>query len=209
VSFVHFKGYFLEDIMSRNMKIVLGIIGGIVICCTFSVIAAVVLLPRLASTIAEESFIEDAEQAAEVGKGIVDYNLPNGYAEEGGMSILGIDMVFAASADANEGVIMLMSFPESLAGNEAEMQSQMEQTFRRQSGRQNIHLIYKGEEEVTINGEAATLSVYEGTDERGVDVRQITGIFQTKSEAPGMLMILAPLDSWEDAGFDDFLASME
>ncbi len=195
--------------MSRNMKIVLGIIGSIIICCGLAVIVSIVFLPRMASNFAEESFIEDPAEAAKVGQQIVDYELPTGYTEEGGMSFFGIDMVFAVSADANEGVIMLMSFPDALAGNEAEMQSQMEQTFRRQSGRQNIHLIYKGEEDITINGETATLSVYEGTDEQGVDVRQITGIFQTKSEAPGMLMILAPLDSWEDQGFDDFLASME
>lgn len=194
--------------MSRNMKIVLGIVGGIVVCCSLAIIVAIVALPRFASNFAEESFIEDAEEAAQIGQSIVNYELPSGYVEEGGMSFFGIDMVFAASTDVG-GVIMLMSFPDSLAGNEAEMQSQMEQTFLRQSGRQDMHLVYKGEEEVTINGETATLTIYEGTDERGVDVRQVTGIFQTKNEVPGMLMVFAPSDSWEDQGFDDFFASME
>jgi len=195
--------------MSRNMKIVLGIIGGIALCCIISVIAAVVFLPQWAANFAQESFIENPEDAARVGQEIVNYELPEGYAEEGGMSILGIDMIFASPANANDGVIMLMAFPQSLAGNEAEMQSQMEQTFRRQMGRQDIHLIYKGSEDITINGQTTSLSIYEGTDENGVDVRQVSAIFEAKSEVPGMLMIFAPLDGWEDQGFDGFLASME
>ena len=199
----------LEDIMSRNMKIILGIIGGIVVCCSLSVIVGIIFLPRMASNFAEESFIEDPEMAAEVGQDIVNYELPSGYTEEGGMSFFGINMIFAAAPGVGDGVIMLMSFPEALAGDEAEMQSQMEQTFRRQMGRQDMHLVYKGTEDVVINGETSALSIYEGTDEQGVDVRQMTGIFQTKNGAPGMLMIFGGLDNWDEQGFDDFLASME
>jgi len=93
--------------------------------------------------------------------------------------------------------------------NEEQMKQQMEQTYRRQIGRQNVHLVYKGAEEIVINGEAATLNVYEGTDDNGVDIRQVSAIFETKDETPGMLMIFAPLDTWEADGIDDFLASMQ
>ena len=195
--------------MSRNMKIILGIVGGIVVCCSLSIIVGIVVLPRVATNFFEESFIEDPEQAASVMEEIIDYELPAGYVEEGGMSFFGIDMVFASAPTVGEGVIMIMSFPEALASDEEEMQSQMEQAFRRQMGRQDMHLVYKGTEDAVINGESAVLSIYEGTDENGVDVRQMTGIFQTKGSAPGMLMIFGTLDSWEEQGFEDFIASME
>lgn len=195
--------------MSRNMKIVLGIVGGIVICCTLSVIAGIVFLPQLASSIEENVLLEDPGEAAQVRQEIVDYELPAGF-EETGMSILGMNMIFAISGNGNEGMIMIVSYPESTkGGDEAEMRAQMERMFQQQSGRQDIHMIYKGEEEITVNAESVTLDIYEGTDERGVDVRQATGAFQTKQDTLGMMMIFAPLDSWEEQGLDDFLASME
>ena len=49
---------FVEDRMSRNMKIVLGIIGGLLVCCGAAVVITIIFLPRLASNFAEESFIE-------------------------------------------------------------------------------------------------------------------------------------------------------
>ncbi|MCA9928469.1 MAG: hypothetical protein KC419_08330 [Anaerolineales bacterium] len=195
--------------MSRNMKIVLGIIGGLLACCGAAVVITIIFLPRLASNFAEESFIEDPEAVAQIGESIADYELPGGFGEEFAISFAGINMLFASSQGDTNSLIMLTSFPQAMEANREQMQQQMEQTFRRQIGRQDVHLVYKGSEEVVINGETATLTIYEGTDDTGVDIRQVSAIFETKNETPGMLMIFAPLDTWDEQGIDDFLSSME
>lgn len=195
--------------MSRNMKIVLGIIGGVIVCCGVAVIAGVLFLPRLIEDFADESLIEDPEEVARLGQTILEYDLPPAYSEEMAMSVMGINMIFAASEGDQNGMIMVTAFPEYMAGEREQMQQQMEDTFRRQSGRQDIHLVYKGSEDITINGKEASLSIYAGTDDAGNDFRQVSAIFETKEGTPGMLMIIAPLDSWDDQGFDDFFKSIE
>ncbi len=195
--------------MNRTTKIVLGIVGGILLLCCIVGGVILLLLPRFAENVADEILIEDSGEAAEIGQTIAEYELPTGFVEEGAMSLFGINMVFAAANSGEGGAIMMMSFPEELAGNEAEMQRQMEDSFRDQSGRQNVQLIFKESQEITINGEAATLSIYEGTDENGVSIRQASAVFQTKEDGPGMLMIFAPLSSWEDGRFDGFFGSIE
>ena len=195
--------------MSRNTKIVLGIVGGILLLCCLVGGILVVLAPRLFQNFAEEAFIENTEDAAEIAQSMVEHELPTGFVEEGAMSILGVNMVFSAANGGEDGVIMMMSFPKELTGNEAEMQRQMESSFRDQSGRQNVQLIFKESQEVIINGEPATVNIYEGTDDSGVSIRQASAIFQTKEGGPGMLMIFAPINNWDDGRFDTFFASME
>ncbi|MCP5098493.1 MAG: hypothetical protein GY943_23330 [Chloroflexi bacterium] len=195
--------------MSRNTKIIVGIIGGILtLCCLIAIIGAI-MLPRLTEQFVEETVVDDPAKAAEVGQSITNYDLPSGFSEEGGMSLLGINMVIASSENVQGSVIMLMSFPESLAGDEAGMQRQMEQSFRQQNGSQNVQLAFEGTEDIIINGEGTTLTIYEGVDDNGLSVRQATAIFAADSGGPGMVMIFAPIDTWDAQGFDGFLTSME
>lgn len=194
--------------MSRTTKIVLGVIGGLVALCCLITGIGFLLLPRFASQFADQVFSEDPAEAREVAGNIVDYDLPLGFNEEGAMNLFGISMVFMAS-EAQDGVIMLMSFPESLAGNEAEMQSQMEQAFNDQIGQQNVSLVYAGTEDFVINGENTTVNYFEGTDENGVAIRQATAVFADKSGNPAMFMIFAPTAAWERSDLVGFIESLE
>lgn len=192
--------------MSRNTKIVVGIIAGILgICCIIAIIAALVL-PRVFSNFAEN--VDDPAAAADVAGAIVDYDLPSGYEEQGAMNLFGFRMAFITGRDENA-MIMLAEFPAALAGDEAQMQQQMQDAFSNRTGAQNASLEFVGSENVTINGADATLGTYEGTDDQGNGVRQILGVFETKSGSPGMLMIFGNQADWDEAGISRFLDSLE
>ena len=192
--------------MSRNTKIVVGIIGGILgVCCLIAIVAALVL-PRMFQNFAEG--IEDPAEAAEVAESIVDYDLPSGFEEQGAMNFLGFRMAFISGRD-DQTMIMLAEFPASLAGDEEQMQQQMRDAFANRTGSQNVSLEFVGSEDVTINGSETTLGTYEGTDGQGNNVRQIIGVFETKSGSPGMLMIFGNQDNWNEGGISRFLDSLE
>jgi len=192
--------------MSRNTKIVIGIIGGILgVCCLVAIVAAL-LLPRMFQNFA--SGIDDPAEAAEVAESIVDYKLPSGYEEQGAMNFLGFRMAFISGQD-EQSMIMLAEFPAALSGDEEQMQQQMRDAFANRTGSQNVSLEFVSSEDVTINGSEATLGTYEGTDGQGNSVRQIIGVFETKSGSPGMLMIFGNQDNWDEGGISRFLDSLE
>ncbi|VAW38728.1 hypothetical protein MNBD_CHLOROFLEXI01-3145 [hydrothermal vent metagenome] len=192
--------------MSRNTKIVVGIIAGIVGVCCLIGIAAVLILPRMASNFAES--IDDPVAAAEVANSIVDYDLPSGYEEQGAVNLFGFRMAFITGRN-EQSVIMLAEFPATLAGDEEQMQQQMQEAFANQSGGQNVNLEFVGNEQITINGADATLATYEGSDNEGNRLRQIIGVFETKDGSPGMLMIVGGQDGWDEDGISRFIDSLE
>ena len=192
--------------MSRNTKIVVGIIAGILGLCCIIAVVAVLVLPRMFENFAQS--VDDPAAAAEVADSIVDYELPSGYEEQGAMNLLGFRMAFISGRD-EESMIMVAEFPAALAGDEAQMQQQMRDAFSNRTQSQNVNLEFIGSEDVTINGADVALGTYEGTDDQGNTVRQILGVFETKSGNPGMLMIFGNKDNWDEGGISRFLDSLE
>ena len=192
--------------MSRNTKIVVGIIGGIVgLCCLIGIIAALVL-PRMFEDFAEG--FDDPAAGAEVAQSIVGYDLPAGYQEQGTMNLLVMQMALITGPDEDT-VIMLAEFSDFFTGNEEDMQQQMQDAFANQTGSQNANLEFVSSEETTINDAAATLATYEGTDGQGNEVRQVIGVFESKDGSPAMLMIFGDLNNWDDSGINQFIDSLE
>lgn len=192
--------------MSRNTKIVVGIIAGIlVLCCIIVIVAYFALGPLLRGM--SEGF-DNPEAGAEVAESIIDYELPAGYEEQGAMNLLGFRMAFISGA-GEQSMIMLAEFPSSLAGDEEQMQQQMRDAFANQTGSQNVNLEFVGSEDIIINGHEVALGTYEGSDDQGNRLRQLLAVFEAKSGSPGMLMIFGDQDSWDEDGIGRFLDSLE
>jgi hypothetical protein len=102
-----------------------------------------------------------------------------------------------------------MEFPAYVTGGEEEMRRQMEQAFANQSGQQNLNMKEISTEEVVINDEKTILTTMEGKDGNGTAVRQVTGIFEANSGNSAMLMIVSPIDSWEESNLDEFIDSLD
>lgn len=191
--------------MSRNTKIILGIVGGLLALCCIAAIVVAIFVQRAGEQFAEG--FDNPEAAAETAAEIVTYDLPPGFAEEGAMSFFGIDTVFISS-DTNDSVIMFMAFPEMFAGNEAEMQQQMEDAMAENIGQEGISMQFVESRNVVINDSNTTVNIFEGTDENGTLVRQATAIFESNSGKPSMLMVFAPANRWESADLDGFIESL-
>ena len=194
--------------MSRTTKIVIGIVGGLLLLCCLGIGLAALLLPRAVQNFAENSITDDPEQVAEVGQSILDYELPPGMQEEGAMGFAGIKMVFITAGPGNDAMVMLMQFPAIMQANEEDMRRQLEDAMTQQSGQQQFNMEVVSEDEVVINDQNSVLTTLEGTDENGNSIRQITGVFESKTGDPAMIMAISPIAAWEEANIDEFIESL-
>lgn len=195
--------------MSKNMKIVLGVMAVLLAACCLLGGALALLVPRMAESFVDNALTENPEEAAEVAQGIVDYTLPPGYSEQIAMNFAGIKMaVIVPQATGSGMIIMLMEYPAAFAGDPQEMQRQMETSMAQQSGYRGMNMNAVTTQEVMINGESTVLTVMEGNDDAGNQLRQVAGVFESKAGAPAMLMIMGDLTSWDADAYDSFIQSM-
>ena len=198
--------------MNRTAKIVLAILGvSLLVCCigTFAVIRfAPQILGGTLEGLAEGAVADTPEEAAAVGQEILTYDTPAGYREEMAVEMLGIKMVMIAPEGDGQMVIMLMEFPEAMAGSEAQMRRQMEDALEDQGIGAGGSMAEVGTRDVVIGGEMTTLTIVEGTGENGEAFRQVSGPFSGGDGALGMVMIMGPVAGWDDRAVDEFLDSM-
>ena len=192
--------------MSRNTKIVLIVLGVLLATCCIITVAFMVIIPMFVTRVASDSVVE-GDAAADVGQEIVDYELPSGYKEEGGVQILGMRMVFIVPEGGSGQMMALMQFPSGIPINDEDMRQQMQDAIGQQAGRQgNVAFAVVATEQAVINGKPAVLTTLEGTDENGQTVRQIFGIFEAKNGSGAMVM--GDEAGWDETAVNQFLASI-
>jgi hypothetical protein len=194
--------------MSRNAKLIIGIIGSFVVLCLCAGVLAFFVF-RSATPLLEQavSMTEDAAEVAAIASGIVDYSLPAGYQEAFGMSFFNFDIVAFSSSASRRHMIMLMQMPPGAGLDQADMERQMEQSLQQQMGRRNYRVQVVDEITTTIRDQPVTLTVSEGTDDEGTAIRQVAGVFEGKNGVV-LLMIMGPQQGWDQAGIDAFIASL-
>lgn len=194
--------------MSRNTKIALVVLGGLLVLCCMITAAVLFIVPMFVASVASDAVVEGGE-AANVGQEIVDYELPSGYKEEGGVQILGMRMVFIVPEDGGDQMMALMQFPAGIPINDEDMRQQMQDAVGQQTGRQgNVAFEVVSTEQAVINGKPAVLTTLEGTDENGATVRQVFGIFEAKNGAGAMVMAMGNAGGWDETAVNQFLASI-
>jgi hypothetical protein len=196
--------------MSRETKIILGVIGGLLAACCLVGGALLLFVPRTIENVVETSFTEDTAEAANVANEILDYDLPDGYAEEGAMDFFGMKMVMIVPSNQSSGMAFtLMQFPAAMQGDQADMQQQMEEAFSQQTGQTGWELSSAGTDEVVINGETAVLNIMEGSGEGGESIRQVIGTFTAKNGEPAMVMVVGPVSEWDADAYEQFFNSTQ
>lgn len=196
--------------MSRELKIALSVVGGLIVACCLILGVLALVMPRVAEQFMETAFTEDSEQAADVARSILDYDLPEGYSEEAAMSFAGMKMVVIAPADKQNGMaFVLMKFPSAMQMGEADMQRQMEEAFSQQTGQGDFQMNVVDTDEVVINGDMVTLTIAEGTDSSGESMRQVMGTFSANDGSPATLMIMGSATEWDADAYNQFFNSLE
>jgi hypothetical protein len=196
--------------MSRGVKIALVVVVILLGACCIGGAALYFISQRVVS----QAVTDDPAKAATLGHEIVDYSLPDGYRELGGMNALVFQMVFigTGSKTGDSMFIMLMQIPAEANMDQEEMQRQMTQAMQQQGQGRNLQTHVVGTQTATIKGQPVTLTVSEGTVTEGNDAgtvfRQVIGVFPGKN-GTAMLMVMGKKDTWDQATLDSFLASIK
>jgi hypothetical protein len=194
--------------MNRNTKIILGIlIAAMTLCSCLGI--EIYILFRSAGPVFEQSvsMSDDAEQIARIGAKIAEYDLPPGYEGSVGSSFFWFDMVVFAPADrSGRPNLGLTRFSNKMGATREQMERQMEASINFQSqrdlGAESVEFV-----ERTIRDQTVILTVREGMNEDGQEMRHISGVFEGQY---GMVLIFIAgrTETWDEEVVDMFLDSI-
>ena len=188
--------------MSKGVKTALIVVAVLACLCTLAGGATLYFGGKLMGT----ALVTDSAQAAKVGAEIASYEKPDGYKEQMAMNIAGVKMVIMAGGQDN-GVIMMMQAPAGTM-SEADLKARMQQSFNQSMSRNNVKLSSAGSQDVVIKGQTIKMEMAEGTDDKGVKIRQGIAMFDGKG-GPTVLMIMGSEADWTPEKMDAFLASIK
>lgn len=198
--------------MSRNAKIGIGVVIGLVVACVFTCLGAVAVFTFAGDRLLEQIMVEDPEQVRHQAEQIVDYKLPPGFTESGAMNFFTGKMVFIeGNTSADEGAEVVILITELVSadmmdtqGFREQFQGQVQQAVQKQS----VDWQLVDENPITLGGEETWVYTFEGEGDDGSLMRQLTtDIFNGKSGVV-FLTIIGAQAEWPQEHVDDFLASI-
>ncbi len=196
--------------MSRNTKIILGVLAGLVLVCMCGagVLAATGLFAaKKVVDVAGQNITSNPAEVEAIAGRIAAYELPQGFNPDYAMDIMGYSLV-GFKGDDNHSHIMLMQFPASANLSVEEMEKQMQQATQSREytyGTQELKVVET--RDVTIKGQPATATIAEGKGGEE-DFRQLSVAFAGNG-GPALLVYAARMSAWDDAAVDAFLASIQ
>lgn len=192
--------------MSKQTKIIIGVIAGILVLCLAICVVGGLLTTILGRNIAANANA-DPEKAAQTASEIADFTPPAGYQPVTGLNILGYTIVVYDNTSEASDVMILMQMPGLTEIDEATIR-QMQQAMERQSGQRMNNMQVIETRDLTIRDKPARVIIQEGTySDNSAPVRQAMVAFQGKGGV-AMLMLAAPTDTWDQASIDRMVESI-
>ncbi|MFM8319704.1 MAG: hypothetical protein ACKOC5_02230 [Chloroflexota bacterium] len=198
--------------MTRNTKIILGVLAGLVLVCLCGVGAAFGLGlfgMKKAVDFASQNVVTDAQDVDAVAAKIAGFDLPEGFSSEFGMSLMGFDMVGYQGSDEHSH-IMFIQFPPQVDMDAQQMEEQLKQALQN-NGQYNsgdTQMEYVDSFDVTIKGQTVTAAVAEGkSGADGAPFRQATAVFESSS-GKALVLYIAPASAWDQATVEAFFGSI-
>lgn len=146
---------------------------------------------------------DDPQQTKDAGAEIADFELPAGYESELSTKMLGYTLVtYNGQSDADH-LYLIQSEKES-DGEELE---QMLTQLSPGSSDPNTRMTVIENRPITLRGHETTLVISEGVNSEGESYRQLTVVFEGKG-GPALMVFSEPIDNWDQATIDEFLASI-
>lgn len=193
--------------MSRNAKIILGLVGGALVLCLCGGIAAWYSLQRIGRAVEENMVIDDPARAAESARSMIDFDLPPGYRAEGFMDMFVAKMAIIGGRQ-NQPVIMIMEWPAGMEIDDEEARLQAQQSIQQSYGQGGFSMRPVAEQTTPIRGVQATVWTFDGVDENGVEMRQMfTSLFPGKNGSV-MVFIVGAKSNWDQAIANTFINSI-
>jgi hypothetical protein len=200
--------------MSRNAKIGIGVVIGVLGLCTCVCLAGFVGMGLYGDRILEQMAVQDPQQARQQAAAMLDYDLPPGFNEQGLVNFLTGKMLVIHDAPAGSqvspSVVILVTQLSSSAMLESEQfRDQFQAGLQQAMQGQEIAWRLVSKTASAIRGQQVQVYTYEGEDEQGQAMRQMTtDVFEGKS---GMLFItiIGTAQDWRQDRLDAFLASIQ
>jgi hypothetical protein len=190
--------------MSKNTKIIIGVIAGLLVLCLIACGVGVLGLGLFGSRVAS-NVIQEGEDTGATQAEIAEVSMPARFTPDGGFSMLGIKMIMYKSTSAHEAA-MLIQMPVQEEINDSTVR-QLIEGMQRSSNRSFTNLETIEERDATIRGKPAKIIIQEGTDNDGDTMRMMMTAFQGKSGI-AMLMIFAPPSTYNQADYDTIVKSI-
>ncbi len=191
--------------MSTLMKIILGLVAGIVVVCLIAAVAGVALF-GLGGRVLANSLQTSPDQVALVGSAIADYSLPEGFDSAFAAHLAGFSVAGYNGSDAHSH-IYLVQLPQSITLDEETIRRQLEQAVPADQYSRPEQMVVVEQRTTSIRGQDVTAVISEGTNHDGQSFRELSALFEGKN-GQALVSISAPSDRWDQAMVDDFLASI-
>ncbi len=191
--------------MSRNTKIVIGVVVGLAFVCACGAVATLGALGWL-GTAAARQVQTNPVQISAVTSTIADIQLPAGYHSEVAIDFGNYRFVAYSSSDGR-GQIMFVQAPALANVDQAALERYLEQAASSRGYDRHTRSQVVGQIKATIREQPVTLVVQEGTNSHGDAYRSLMGVFQGKG-GPTLLSIEDPTSRWNQAEVDAFIASI-
>jgi hypothetical protein len=198
--------------MNKTTKIILIVIGSLLVLCACTTAAllgtGIWSFSKLVQ-FAENNTTEDPQKVTQVASDIAQFDVPAGFNPVYSMKIANFTMAQYMTGD-EKSVILMTQFPRGTSINMDEMMRQIQQNSPRpNSPWYNMDTALLEQKPVTIRGEETTLSISEGTNDKGETYRMASTSFQGNGGGPTVLMIVVPAAQWDDQMVEDFIASIQ
>lgn len=176
---------------------IVGIGGGLLLlACAGCVIGSIVFVRNTVS--------QDPAVVKKTADEITEITPPSGYEPMFAFNVVVKMAAFGQEDRESPRILMLMAFPSNMADE----QQQMSQSLQQQGGQHDLQEIESETRTYTIRGEECQVRIAKAKAENGLEVRQITAIFQGK-EGPAMLMLIMPEKDWINGGEQEFEKMLE
>ena len=183
--------------MSRNTKIIIGVVAGLAVLCLGACGVAALSLGWFGSRVAR-SVDTDPQSAAAASQAIAEFDLPERFTPRTNVNILGVSVIVYETGQ--DEVMVLIQLPDRGEITEENFQ-RLQDGMERSTGRTFRDLETIEERDVTIRGKPGRVIIQEGTDSDGERVRMMMTAFEGKTGL-AMMMIVADTANWKQADYD-------
>jgi hypothetical protein len=200
--------------MSRNAKIGIGVVIGILGMCACVCLAGFAGLGLYGDRILEQMAVQDPQQARQQAAAMMEYDLPPGFSEQGLVNFITGKMLVIHDAPAGSqasptAVILITQLSSSAMLKSEQFREQFQAGLQQAMRGEDIAWRLVGKTTTAIRGQQVQIYTYEGEDEQGRTMRQMaTDVFQGKT---GLLFIsiIGTAQDWRQDRLDAFLASIQ
>ncbi len=188
-----------QNSKQKRNKIILSIVVGLIVLCLIICGVAYFGLQKTVSNMVQV----DPEEGKKLAMQITDYDLPEGYKEMGGSTIMGVVTTAIADEENENNAIWLLQAPSDSLPTP-------EKFLRDAIAYQRNNPITWTQEDVkiyTIRGEKTAVTIYSGTTQDQQTYRAWAAKLTGKG-GPALIVIVAPTETWNESVAEKFIVSM-